>query len=156
LIFVLVVVVGLASWFLSADRQHKKDLAEFASAPKDTVFVSVWDTVWHPVVRVKYLTQTVHDTIWEPIPYRADSDTLLYVISADTISERFRAHLEYAQPEPLSPEGFFQNFSVDIRDSVRTVTVTVRQVETVTEYPIPWFIACGAVFGGLGYYLGTR
>ena len=157
-LFLVLAVIGLlvATWFLSSHFRHKADLAEFAQAPRDTVYLSVWDTVWHPVVRVKYLTQTVHDTIWEPLPYRADSDTLLYVISADTISERFRAHLEYAQPEPLSPEGFFQNFSVDIRDSIRTVEVTVHHVETVTEWPMWQMIAISTATLGLGVWIGSR
>lgn len=150
---ILVLLVG--TWLLSANITRRGCVAEFAQAPRETTYVAILDTVWREVVRIKTLTSVSHDTVYVAKTPTYPAETL-YVIGADTSNERFSLHLEYAQPEPLAPEGFFQNVRVDIRDSVRTVEVTVHHTETVTEWPMWQMIAISTATLGLGVWIGSR
>lgn len=156
--WLLVVVLGagivVAAWFVSASVTRKRLLAEW---PHQRDTVTVIDTLWREVVRIKTLPARM-DTLWVYVPAVDTSNRpeSLYIAIGDTISDRFALHIEYAQMRPLHESGAFQNVRLDIRDSVRTVTVTERVVDVREEWPIPWMIAGATVVFGLGVWAGSR
>jgi hypothetical protein len=149
LILVLCAGACVASWFVSASVTERRLIAAYADSPKDTVYAI--DTLWREVVRLK--TVFKRDTVYVSPEMPPES---LYVAVGDTISERFALHIEYAQLRPLHESGAFQNVRLDIRDSVRTVTVTERVVDVRVEYPLWQTIAISSVALGLGVWIGSR
>jgi hypothetical protein len=97
----------------------------------------------------------VFDTVYAGnAPYGGIDTT--YVASADSANDRFRFHAEYAQPVPLDPRGVFQNIKVDMKDSVATLTITVKTVTVEEVWPIAYMIAEAVVFLAVGFWLGAK
>lgn len=142
----LVVAVAVAGVWLWRDSVWR---GRINSSPvqRDTTVVTVRDTVEIPVLRA--------DTVYVRRVDSTASTPRWWIAKADTVIDGAKIHLEYNSPLPLSPRGFFSDFSVQLPpriDSVRTVYVAERVTFVDERIAWEWIVtaaAVGTVIGAL-------